>query len=283
MGVADTGPVVSSRRQPGQPQPPRRPARRAQQAAVSGCGDSCESTSVKGPRDRPAEARQRLSKVFSRKNESLTYSNCLPQARHYQTPAFSSASADHGQFGGGQAVHEPYGVAPAQHASTYAPGPSVPVSFASSSQIRGTKTQTQQPLCAFMSLCYFGAIKSKCWPSLSRFTGPRCAPVRFRGGGGVRDLMKVLARQAHLHFRPCSTSPTSSQATRSTVTSRPSRVSPPHPERPPFPRSSGARLSCALPCLHAGFIPGAGIPLQKQLEHANQQSGFTDAVGHACG
>ncbi|XP_070977832.1 G protein pathway suppressor 2-like isoform X3 [Oncorhynchus clarkii lewisi] len=25
-----------------------------------------------------------------------------------------------------------------------------------------------------------------------------------------------------------------------------------------------------------GFIPGAGIPLQKQLEHANQQSGFTD-------
>lgn len=27
-----------------------------------------------------------------------------------------------------------------------------------------------------------------------------------------------------------------------------------------------------------GYIPGAGIPLQKQLEHANQQSGFTDAV-----
>ncbi|XP_077598633.1 G protein pathway suppressor 2 isoform X2 [Stigmatopora nigra] len=28
-----------------------------------------------------------------------------------------------------------------------------------------------------------------------------------------------------------------------------------------------------------GYIPGAGIPLQKQLEHANQQSGFTDAQG----
>ncbi|XP_062240430.1 G protein pathway suppressor 2 isoform X3 [Platichthys flesus] len=27
-----------------------------------------------------------------------------------------------------------------------------------------------------------------------------------------------------------------------------------------------------------GYIPGAGIPLQKQLEHANQQSGFTDAA-----
>ncbi|XP_041094374.1 G protein pathway suppressor 2-like isoform X6 [Polyodon spathula] len=28
----------------------------------------------------------------------------------------------------------------------------------------------------------------------------------------------------------------------------------------------------------AGFIQTAGIPLQKQLEHANQQSGFTDSV-----
>lgn len=32
------------------------------------------------------------------------------------------------------------------------------------------------------------------------------------------------------------------------------------------------------PVSRAGYIPGAGIPLQKQLEHANQQSGFTDAV-----
>lgn len=30
--------------------------------------------------------------------------------------------------------------------------------------------------------------------------------------------------------------------------------------------------------LYEGFIPSAGIPLQKQLEHANQQSGFTDSV-----
>lgn len=27
-----------------------------------------------------------------------------------------------------------------------------------------------------------------------------------------------------------------------------------------------------------GFLPSATIPLQKQLEHANQQSGFTDSV-----
>lgn len=63
---------------------------------------------------------------------------CSLQARHYQTPGFSSASAEHGQFSGSPAVHEPYGVAPTQHPATYGPGPSVPVSFASTSQIRGT-------------------------------------------------------------------------------------------------------------------------------------------------
>ncbi|KAF3837056.1 hypothetical protein F7725_004520 [Dissostichus mawsoni] len=58
-------------------------------------------------------------------------------ARHYQTPGFGSSPAEHGQFSGSQGVHEPYGVSQAQHPSTYAAGPSVPVSFASSSQIRG--------------------------------------------------------------------------------------------------------------------------------------------------
>ncbi|XP_042367925.1 G protein pathway suppressor 2 isoform X1 [Plectropomus leopardus] len=111
-------------------------------------------------------------------------------ARHYQTPGFSSGSAEHGQFSGGQGVHEPYGVAQAQHPSTYAPGPSVPVSFASSSQIRGAS--------AFQAMQYL----------------PHQQP----------------GYPVHSHF-----------------TSQP------------------------------GYIPGAGIPLQKQLEHANQQSGFTDA------
>lgn len=110
-------------------------------------------------------------------------------ARHYQSPGFTSASADHGQFSGGQAVHEPYGVAQAQHPSTYAPGPSV--SFASSSQIRAGAS-------AFQAMQYL----------------PHQQP----------------GYPVHSHF-----------------TSQP------------------------------GFIPGAGIPLQKQLEHANQQSGFTDA------
>ncbi|XP_074518066.1 G protein pathway suppressor 2 isoform X1 [Halichoeres trimaculatus] len=112
-------------------------------------------------------------------------------ARHYQTPGFSSGSAEHGQFSGGQGVHEPYGVAQAQHPSTYAPGPSVPASFASSSQIRAGAS-------AFQAMPYL----------------PHQQP----------------GYPVHSHF-----------------TSQP------------------------------GYIPGAGIPLQKQLEHANQQSGFTDA------
>ncbi|XP_061619053.1 G protein pathway suppressor 2 isoform X3 [Phyllopteryx taeniolatus] len=70
------------------------------------------------------------------RSKQLFQSAVLP-TRHYQTPAFSSASAEHGQFGGAQGVHESYGVAQAQHPATYAAGPSVPVSFAGGSQIRG--------------------------------------------------------------------------------------------------------------------------------------------------
>ncbi|XP_055756571.1 G protein pathway suppressor 2-like isoform X1 [Salvelinus fontinalis] len=124
-------------------------------------------------------------------NPSDRFTLLAPQGRHYQNQAgFSAGPAEHGQFGGSQSVHESYGVGQTQHPSTYAPGPSVPVSFASSSQIRGVS--------AFQAMQYL----------------PHQQP-----GYAV-----------HSHF-----------------TSQP------------------------------GFIPGAGIPLQKQLEHANQQSGFTDA------
>ncbi|XP_005749827.1 G protein pathway suppressor 2 isoform X1 [Pundamilia nyererei] len=127
--------------------------------------------------------------LLGERSKQLFPAAVLP-ARHYQTPGFSSGSAEHGQFSGGQGVHEPYGVAQAQHPSSYAPGPSVPVSFASSSQIRGAS--------AFQAMQYL--------------------PHQQAG--------------YPVHF-------TSQQ----------------------------------------GYIPGAGIPLQKQLEHANQQSGFTDASG----
>ncbi|XP_031154277.1 G protein pathway suppressor 2 isoform X5 [Sander lucioperca] len=128
--------------------------------------------------------------LLGERNKQLFPASVIP-ARHYQTPGFSSGSAEHGQFSGSQGVHEPYGVAQAQHPSTYAPGPSVPVSFASSSQIRGAS--------AFQAMQYL--------------------PHQQAG------------YPVHGHF-----------------TSQP------------------------------GYIPGAGIPLQKQLEHANQQSGFTDAI-----
>ncbi|XP_024229519.1 G protein pathway suppressor 2 isoform X2 [Oncorhynchus tshawytscha] len=112
-----------------------------------------------------------------------------PQGRHYQSqPGFSAGLAEHGQFGGSQSVHESYSMAQTQHPSSYAPSPSVPVSFANSSQIRGAS--------AFQAMQY---------------------------------LPQQPGYAVHSHF-------TSQQ----------------------------------------GFIPVAGIPLQKQLEHANQQSGFTD-------
>ncbi|CAL8241987.1 unnamed protein product [Merluccius merluccius] len=122
--------------------------------------------------------------------------------RHYQSqPGFGAGSAEHGQFSGGQGVHESYSVSQAQHPSSYAPGPSsVPVSFANSSQIRGAS--------AFQAMQYL----------------PHQQP----------------GYPVHSHF-----------------TSQPGQYSHSHTA--------------------ASFIPGAGISLQKQLEHANQQSGFTDA------
>ncbi|XP_061769854.1 G protein pathway suppressor 2 isoform X2 [Nerophis ophidion] len=138
----------------------------------------------------PSTAEPAANHPKRRRISSAEMSQDDTQTRHYQTPAFSSGSAEHGQFSGAQSVHDSYGVAPSQHSAAYAPGPSVPVSFASSSQIRGAS--------AFQAMQYL----------------PHQQP----------------GYPVHSHF-----------------TSQP------------------------------GYIPGAGIPLQKQLEHANQQSGFTDA------
>uniref|UniRef100_W5KID9 G protein pathway suppressor 2 n=1 Tax=Astyanax mexicanus TaxID=7994 RepID=W5KID9_ASTMX len=111
--------------------------------------------------------------------------------RHFPgQPSFTQGSSEHGQFSGSPAVHESYAVTQTQHPSTYGPGASVPISFSSSSQIRGAS--------AFQTM-----------PYLSH---------------------QPQGYAVHSHF-----------------TSQP------------------------------GFIPTATIPLQKQLEHANQQSGFTDS------
>ncbi|XP_076867733.1 G protein pathway suppressor 2 isoform X2 [Brachyhypopomus gauderio] len=111
--------------------------------------------------------------------------------RHYQSQAgYSTSGAEHGQYSGAQPGHGPYGVTQAQHASPFPPSQPVPVSYASSAQIRGAS--------AFQAMPYL----------------PH----------------QQQAYTVHSHF-----------------TSQP------------------------------GFIPSAGIPLQKQLEHANQQSGFTDS------
>lgn len=60
------------------------------------------------------------------------------QGRHFQTqPGISTGSSEHGQYSASQAAHGPYGLTQPQHASPFAPGQPVPVSYASSSQLRG--------------------------------------------------------------------------------------------------------------------------------------------------
>ncbi|KAG8430428.1 hypothetical protein GDO86_020623 [Hymenochirus boettgeri] len=68
---------------------------------------------------------------------------------------------------------------------------------------------------------------------------------------GLSAMLGASQSEVPQHFRQCSTFPTNSRATLYTD------------------HIYGA---------HAGFMsPSSGIPLQKQLEHANQQSGFTDS------
>lgn len=122
--------------------------------------------------------------LLGERNKQLFQSPVIP-GRHYQT---QPGGSEHGQYSGSPASHGPFGLTPPQH--VYATGQPVPVSYASSSQLRGAS--------AFQAMQYM----------------PH----------------QQQAYAVHGHF-----------------TSQP------------------------------GFIPSAGIPLQKQLEHANQQSGFTDS------
>nr|XP_029525969.1 G protein pathway suppressor 2-like isoform X2 [Oncorhynchus nerka] len=133
----------------------------------------------------------RSAALLGERSKQLFQSPVLP-GRHYQSqPGMSSGGLEHGQYASSQAAHGPYGqLTQAQHGTPFAPSQSVPVSYASSSQLRGAS--------AFQAMQYL--------------------PQQQQGYA------------VHSHF-----------------TSQP------------------------------GFIPSAGIPLQKQLEHANQQSGFTDS------
>ncbi|XP_029614408.1 G protein pathway suppressor 2 isoform X1 [Salmo trutta] len=133
----------------------------------------------------------RSAALLGERSKQLFQSPVLP-GRHYQSqPGMSSVGAEHGQYSASQAAHGPYGqLTQAQHASPFATSQHVPVSYASSSQLRGAS--------AFQAMQYL--------------------PHQQQGYA------------VHSHF-----------------TSQP------------------------------GLIPSAGIPLQKQLEHANQQSGFTDS------
>ncbi|XP_048884803.1 G protein pathway suppressor 2-like isoform X2 [Brienomyrus brachyistius] len=134
----------------------------------------------------------RTGVLLGDRSKQLFQAPVIP-VRHFQgQPAFSTGSSEHGQYSASQSAHGPYGVSQQQHASPYAAAQSVPVSFASSSQLRGGP--------AFQTMQYL--------------------PHQQQGYA------------VHSHFAS-----------------------------------------------QTGFIPSASIPLQKQLEHANQQSGFTDSSG----
>lgn len=221
-------PVVYHR-QSSQPQSTWCAAWGTEQTAVSSCCDSSESSWHSGD--------VYFFKIFwvhvihiLYEKYILTPVSCITlftlllplfKARHYQTPGFSSSSAEHGQFSGGQAVHEPYGVTQAQHPSTYAPGPSVPVSFASSSQIRGKGWDYLGLFIPIRSVVLENIqfLEWICWVQ-SSFNHAK----PYENAGVIIRQVPFVPKQVHLHFKPCSISPTSSQATQSTVTSPPSLV-----------------------------------------------------------
>ncbi|KAF0029237.1 hypothetical protein F2P81_018342 [Scophthalmus maximus] len=122
--------------------------------------------------------------LLGERSKQLFPASVIP-TRHYQTPGFSSGSAEHGQFSGGQGVHESYGVAQSQHPSTYAPGPSVPVSFASSSQIRGAS--------AFQAMQYLPHQQTG-YPVHSHFTSQ---PGRFEANASSNHAPLCLRTAAH--------------------------------------------------------------------------------------
>ncbi|KAG5284606.1 hypothetical protein AALO_G00028520 [Alosa alosa] len=133
--------------------------------------------------------------LLGERSKQLFQTPIIP-GRHYQSQqGFSAGTSEHAQYSGVQPAHGPYGVAQSQHASPFTPSQPVPVSYASSSQLRGV-------LCS---------------------------------GAAAFPTMPYLPHQQQGH------------AVYGHFVSQP------------------------------GIFPSAAIPLQKQLEHANQQSGFTDS------
>ncbi|XP_051557603.1 G protein pathway suppressor 2-like [Myxocyprinus asiaticus] len=133
----------------------------------------------------------RASALLGERSKQLFQTPLIPGHHFSSQPGFPPGSSEYGQFSGSSAVHEPYAVTQAQHHSSYGPAVTVPISFAGTTQIRGTSP--------FQSMSFL--------------------PHQPQG----------YAVQSHFSSQP-------------------------------------------------GFIPSASLSLQKQLEHANQQSGFTDSA-----
>ncbi|KAG1952193.1 G protein pathway suppressor 2-like [Pimephales promelas] len=132
----------------------------------------------------------RAGGLLGERSKQLFQTPLMPGHQFSSQTGFLTGSSEHGQFTGSAAVHEPFAVTQAQHHTSYGHATSVPISFAGTTQIRGTPFQSM--------------------PFLSH---------------------QPQGYAVHSHFTA-----------------------------------------------QSGFIPSASIPLQKQLEHANQQSGFTDSA-----
>ncbi|XP_067288553.1 G protein pathway suppressor 2-like isoform X3 [Pseudorasbora parva] len=139
----------------------------------------------------------RAGALLGERSKQLFQTPLMPGHQFSSQPGFLPGSSEHGQFSSSAAVHEPFAVTQSQHHTSYGHAASVPISFASTTQIRGASV-------------YVGPSPFQSMPFLTH---------------------QPQGYAVHSHF-----------------TAQP------------------------------GFIPSASIPLQKQLEHANQQSGFTDSA-----
>lgn len=94
---------------------------------------------------------------------------------------------------------------------------------------------------------------------------------QFSGSPAVHEPYAVTQAQHHSSYGPAASVPISFAATQI-------RGASPFQSMPFLTHQPPGHAVFSHFSSQQGFIPSASIPLQKQLEHANQQSGFTDSA-----
>uniref|UniRef100_A0A8C1PQP0 G protein pathway suppressor 2 n=1 Tax=Cyprinus carpio TaxID=7962 RepID=A0A8C1PQP0_CYPCA len=192
----------------------------------------------------------RAGAILGERSKQLFQTPVMPGHHFPSQPGFPPGSSEHGQFSSSTAVHESFAVTQAQHHTSYAPAVSVPISFAGTTQIRGASPFQSMPFLAQGYAVY------------SHFTTQpgKEAPLHLFITFITLILMQLFLKHfgftLHL-FWP--------EICHTLVLWY-------------FISTTSIHLSFFPQLNFIGFIPSPSIPLQKQLEHANQQSGFTDSV-----